>query len=463
MQAVLATAPLRARRAAALFVAAVAAALLAGCDGPSHPPPVLPVTVTAVDATGPLIKGQTAVFTFTVSNPSSGDVPELTLRTDQFVSLASPDTSVRALDTPTVACVAHNATCPVFTVGIAAPFTLPAGGVLTLTVAAVVDFDYAGTVAQELDAGSTARSGDAIVQAHVVLADAREGYYELFTASGLRTNLDVRFKAGATKFAVSSGAVENTFVEHQAGYVFASGLVFKTGPDILVGQANFGHGPETFIGARNFAGTVADLDGLAFTVVGVTSPTGGAASSTVRTMAISGSTLSACVAATPHAIATCPAGSLRRYALVQPPGDVIFTATDAADNDSFSFQVFRSGGHLLLLQADQSATGGVFAAGFSDAAAAATPLAAIGAVAGTQARVALAADSFAISPIDIEDRLLSQGATAALAPVAGGPAGLVAGVRASDNAALLMLQQSGLLLVSGPAGEFDALIDQGAR
>ena len=459
MQAILATAPLRARRAAALF----AAALLAGCDGPSHAPPVLPVTVTAVDATGPLVKGQTAVFTFTVSNPSSGDVPALTLRTDQFVSDTSAATSVRALDVPSVACVARQATCPVFTTGLAGPFTLPAGGVLTLTVSAVVDFDYAGTVDQEMDAGSTARSGDVDAHAHVVLADAREGYYELFTTSGLRTNLDVRFQAGATKFAVSSGAVENTFVEHQAGYVFASGLVFKTGPDILVGQANFGHGPETFIGARNFAGTVPDLDGLAFTVVGVTSPSGDVATSTVRTMAVSGATLTACVAAAPHAIATCPPGSLRHYALVQPPGDVIFTATDAADNDSFSFQVFHSGDHLLLLQADLAGTGGVFAVGFSDAAVATTPFGAIGAVAGTPSRLALGADSFSISPIDIEDRLLSQGATAALAPVAGGPTGLVAGVRASDNAALLMLQQSGLLLVSGPAGELDALIDQGSR
>jgi hypothetical protein len=71
----------------------------------------------------------------------------------------------------------------------------------------------------------------------------------------------------------------------------------------------------------------------------------------------------------------------------------------------------------------------------------------------------LKADSFSLSPVDVEARTTSQGATAALAPVAGGPAGLVAGVRPNDGATLLMLHQAGLVLVSGPAGEFDLMIN----
>ena len=457
MHAIPALAQPRRRRLASRLAATFAAAAvlgLAGCDGPRHAPPALPVTVTATDAPGTWVKGQSAVFTFVVTNPSSGDIPAMGLRTDG-VQIGFSGFSPLVL--PRVACVAQHATCPTFSeAGLAGPFTLPAGGVLTLTVTALVNADYSGTADLKMDAYSTARSGDANAHGHALLADAREGYYELFATSGLRTNLDVRFKKDATKFAVSSGAAENTFVEHQSGFVFASGLVFRPGPDILVGQADFGHGAETFIGARVLVDTLADLDGTAFTLLGVATPAGGAAASTARTLAISGSTMTLCTQGL--AIADCPAGSLRHYAVTQD--FTIFTATDSADNDSIDFQVARSGGHLILLQADQSGAGGVFAVGFADAAIVSTELFAIGTVAGVHDLLDLKADSFSLSPVDIEARTTSQGATAALAPVAGGPAGLVGGVRPSDSATLLMLHQAGLVLVSGPAGEFDLMINE---
>jgi len=448
-----APAPSRLGRLAALFAATCAAAGLAGCDGPRHAPPPLAATVTATDAPGTLVRGQSAVFTFVVTNPSSGDIPALGLRTS---GMAIGFGGFYPLSTTNVACVAQHATCPTFsTAGLTDPFTLPAGGVLTLTVTAVVNYDYSGTAEQEMDAYSTSRSGDANVHGQVLLADAREGYYELFTTSGLRTNLDVRFKKDATKFAVSSGTAEHTFVEHQAGFVFASGLVFTPGPDILVGQADFGHGAETFIGARILVDSLADLDGTAFTLLGVTTPTGAAPASTARTLAIAGSTMTLCTHGL--ALASCPVGSLRHYAVTQ--NFTIFTATDSVDNDSFDFQVARSDGHLVLLQADKSDAGGVFAVGFAEAAIVSNELFGLGTVAGAHDSLDLKSDSFSLSSIDLEARVTSQGATAALAPVAGGPSGLVAGVRPGDSAALLMLQQAGLVLVSGPAGEFDLLID----
>ena len=449
-----APAPSRLCRLATLFAAVCTAAALSGCDGPRHAPPPLAVTVTGTDASGPLARGQDAVFTFVVTNTSSSDVPAVQLRTD---SVEIGVTSVHPLSFKSATCVAQKATCPtVSSIGLADPFTLPAGAVLTFTVTSVVNFDYDGTVDQEFDVYSVKRSGDASVRTHAVLADAREGYYELFATSGLRTNLDVRFKPGATKFAVSSGAAESTFVEHHSGFVFASGLVFDAGPDILVGRADFGHGPETFIGARVLVDTLADLDGTAFTLMGIATPNGGAAASTVRTLAIAGSTMTSCADTTAHAIASCPAGSLRHYALTQDA--TIFTATDGADNDSFNFQVARSAGHLILLQADKAATGGVFAVGLAEGAIVPGEWVGYGTVGGVHAAIDLKPGSFALWLVDIEANVTSTGATAALAAVAGGPAGLVAGVRPSDNAPLLLLQQPGLVLVSGPAGEFDALI-----
>ena len=448
------------RTFAPAFALVAASVLLAGCDGPSHPPPALPVTVTATDASGPLMKGQNAVFTFVVSNPSSSDVPQLQLRTD-----ASTDgEGTSALSTTGITCVAQRATCPTFgSAGIAAPITLPAGGVLTFTVTTQVVEDDDGTVTQEMDAYSTQRSGDANAKGVATLADARDGYYELFSTSGLRDNLDIRFQAGATKFATAPAGVEHTFTARQSGYVFPSGLTFLTAQYLLAGQADFGHGAESFIGARFFAGGVADLDGSSFTLLGVATPAGGPATSTVRTLAIAGSTLTACVDTAPHTLATCPAASLRTYVLTQEPSGPIFTATDAADNDSFDFQVFVSNGHLLLLQADQAATGNVFAVGLSDATVTPTELFALGSVAGTHSTLDLKSASFSLSPIDVNAQVLSQGTTAALAPVAGGPAGLMTGTRPSDGATLLVQQQDGLVQISGPAGEFDVLIGAAAH
>ena len=445
-------APARAFLAASLPLAA----LLAGCDGPSHAPPPLTATVTATDATGPLVRGQNAVFTFVVTNPSSSDLPALQLR----ASSAAVDDGTYALTTTGATCAAHGASCPAFTsAGLAGPFTLPAGGVLTFTVTAQVNEDYDGTATLQLDAYSEQRSGDAHAAGQVALTDARDGYYELFTTSGLLDNVDVGFKAGATKFATAPTKAESTFVAHQAGYVFPSGAVFQTGPDILVGQADFGHGPETFIGARNGVFTLAELDGSAFTLMGVTTPAGGSATSTARAVAISGATLTACADATPHAIASCPVASLRQYVLTQQSTVAGFIATDAADNDSFVFQVFHTGDRLLMLQAGQSGAGGAFAVGLSDAAIVSSEVFGLGAVAGAHMELDLKPGTFSLSPVDLDAHVLSQGATAALAPLAGGPTGLVAGVRPSDNAALLLLEQSGLVLISGPAGEFDALID----
>ena len=436
------------------------AALLAGCDGPSHPPPQLAVTVAATGAPDPnsaLVRGQNAVFTFVVSNPSSSDVPALQLSTTSTSDGEGND----SLSTTNIACAAQQATCPTFSsAGITAPFTLAAGGTLTLTVTTQVAVDDDGAVDQTMDAYSTQRSGDVQAQGQVTLADARDGYYELFTTSGLRDNLDIGFKAGATKFATAPAKAENNFVAHQSGDVFPSGNVFQLGPDILAGQTDFGNGPETFVGARNFDGDVADLDGKSFTLLGVTTPAGGAATSTVRSVAISGSTLTACVDAAPHAIATCPAASLRQYALTQQATVAGFIATDAADNDSFVFQVFHTGDHLLMLQADQSASGNVFAVGLSDAAIVPGEVLGLGTVGGAHDLLDLKPGSFSLSPIDIDAKVLSQGTTAALAPVVGGPSGLVTGVRPFDGAALLILAQPGLVLISGPAGEFDVLTTQ---
>ena len=441
------------RRLPAPFIVALAA--LSGCSGapPSTP---MPLTVTTSDAPGTLVRGQQAVFTFTVTNPSSSDVTDAVLTTDSRIVVGP---GVLPMQLQGVTCAAQHATCPsVSTDGQSGPFTLPAGGVLTFTVTALVGIDYDGVVDQQIEITAMERHGKATAAAHATLANASAGYYELFTTAGKRDNLDVGMKAGATKFATAPyQAAQSTFVRHASGYVFPSGLIFNTATDLLVGQADFGDGPETFIGARQMVVATADLDGVSFTTLGVSSPDGAAAVGTVRTMAISGTSMDVCTDAS-HTVATCPGAALRHYALTQSPlGGPVFTAIDSADNDSFDFQVARSGDALILLQADRLAGGGVFAVGFANPTPPADGYLAIGNLGGSHVVVEFKPGSFLVTPVDLETLIQSREPQAALSAVPGGPAGLLAGTRPSDGAALLMLQQAGLVLVSGPAGEFDVL------
>ncbi|MCK9684900.1 hypothetical protein [Scleromatobacter humisilvae] len=443
-------------RCRALVAVLVLGAALAGCDGsPSDNRPI-PLTITATDANGPLSRGNPAIFVFTVTNPSSSDVTRVTLSTSS-VRLAD---GTSPLATQGVSCTPQNATCPMFdAANTSTSFTLPAGGVLTFTVTTTVTADYDGPVAQGFAASSIDRSGQTGAEAHVTLADAREGYYELFSATGLRDNVVVGLQPGAIKFATAPTQTEHTFVQHPAGDVFPSGALFNAGASILAGQADFGHGPEAFIGMNTPVGDPADYDGKTFTVLGVTRPAGAAAASTVRTMAIAGTTMTVCADATPQTIATCPAASLRAYALTN--SGPIFTATDAADNDSFDFQLASSGGGVILLQADQSAAGNVFAVGFADPAVPAAGFSAIGAVAGTLVEGSMTAGSFTLQPIDLQLNPVLPTANASQgAPL---PGGLIGGTRASDGAAVMLMQQHGLLVVSGPGGELDVLVDPRVR
>ncbi len=442
-------------RALATLVVASALAGLSGCDGsPSDNRPI-PLTITATDANGPLSRGNPAVFVFTVTNPSASDVTRLTLVTSS-VRLAD---GTAPLATRSVSCTPQNATCPTFDAAdTSALFTLPAGGVLAFTVTTTVTADYDGPVTQGFGASSIDRSGQASAQAHVTLADGREGYYELFSATGLRDNVVVGLQPGATKFATAPTPTENTFVQHPAGFVFPSGALFNAGADIVAGQADFGHGPEAFIGMNTLVAGPSDYDGRTFTVLGVTRPTGAAAASTVRTIAIAGATMTVCADTAPHTIATCPAASLRHYALTND--GPIFTATDAADNDIFNFQLASSGGAVILLQADQSDSGNVFAVGFADAAVPAADFAAIGVVGGTLVEGSMTDDSFTFQPIDLQFNPVLPTTTGSPAiQLPGAPIGLIGGTRASDGAAVMLMQQHGLLVVSGPGGELDVLVD----
>lgn len=449
----------RAAGACALFSLGL---VLAGCDGPpSSSPQPMELTASATDDTTTVGSGDNASFTFSVTNPGKSDV--------DFVQVTPlGDDHLQSLAT---SCKAQGGTCPAIAGTIPPTFSMPPGSIFTFVVQARVVGDLDGTVKMTLAVDSYQRTGEVRAVAQATSVDRRDGYYEILTASGIRSNLVAHFAPGATSFAVSSGSPDNTFAPNGFWYTFPSGGHFATGPDLLTGQADFGHGPDTFIAVRNLVDQLSDLDGLSFSTFNVVKGAAASASNPVSgtsgpfdiwQVAIAGTTMTVCTQQI-GPIASCDPAALRHYALTQQAGGgVVFTATDSTDNDTFSFQVARSGSSLIYLRADVAPADPLFSIGFANPTVPAAEHAGYGSLNNTFGALDITApggwEFLAQNPAgDFGPSTFN-----ALATGDAGIAGLMHGPRPSDGAELYLLQQGVLSLFGTLTGDFGIAVDKGA-
>ncbi|MBW8756792.1 MAG: hypothetical protein JF586_04195 [Burkholderiales bacterium] len=356
-----------------------------------------------------------------------------------------------------ITCSAQGATCPAIHGSSIDLGTLAAGGVFTFTVTTTVAADYGGRVAETFYFYSTDRAGSAKASAHATLQDSRDAQYEIFSTSGRRTAALVTFADGAARFQDLAGNAPVPFTSDQGGYLFADGSHFVTPPDMIIGRHDFGAGPETFIGGRAIDASPADIDGTGFTLFTADATAGGTPTTAVHAAAISGSTLTICMDAAPQASDTCPPASQWRYTFSLD--GTLYTATDNQHGDTMHFQVLfaRNSRDRYLVRAEKVGSASHFAIGLPGTAPPAPAQDFIGDAGGHWSRVQLSPSSYASAAFMSQGGFGPLGASAAMQPVANGPAGLQQLVRANDGVTVLLADSAAMAVQIGAPGELDLL------
>lgn len=348
------TARLRAR----LTLAVAAAALfLAGCTKALPDQSDARLTVTATQPSGTYEPGDDVAFRVTVTNAGSQDVGLLSIG-----STLSSGLSMRSMTCSPLgqsAASGGDATCDEFIY----MKTLARGASVTLDFVAAVTANATGTLSNNFTAAVVSGPPAVSGSNQVAIVDARAGDYTAFTSDGQRLDVVADFAGKTLTFGTGASAAAVPFTPQSLdpSNLIDASTGFMTHRDLLVGNLPLNGATPVFLAARNFVTTAAALEGHAFNVFGIGTPASGAATSNFESIAFSGTTMQVCEA--PEAIASCPAGSLRSYALTVSGG--VFIGIDAADNDTRTFQVAQSGSSLVFLRAEPDANGRAFQVGLS--------------------------------------------------------------------------------------------------
>jgi hypothetical protein len=343
----------------------------------------------------------------------------------------------------------------------------------TMPPGASITFEYAFTIAPHATGGVDIRiglwyandsvpSGERFTTAHITaVGDTLSGPYQLYASNGLLYAADADF-AGETLALSTSGAADLAYSFASGygidpyGFRVANAGRFFVRPDLIAGSVDFGDGLQPFVAARSFVSDTAQLDGSTFLIFGRELTTGSAPTSHVFSAAFAGTTLTVCQdAAAVDTVANCPAASQWSYALGTAE-DGSFTATDAVHGDTTSFRIARSNGSLIFLRADASPTGRRFDVGMPvpDSLLSMTLWAD-----DTRGRSGIAqlGSSQEFAQWDVPGGIVE---TTPLAPVSGGPTGLLSGTIDADGVTTVYAAVFGplALVVGAPGTPADGLM-----
>jgi hypothetical protein len=329
-------------RLAALLVAL----LLASCGGSRSPTGVdVPPNDLNVSQVAPptVAAGSDANFTVVVANGGRSTATALTITQNVSPAFATAVTCVPSF----------GATCPA---NLGAVMTLPAldpGRWLTLTYAVAVPLGSRGNVTNDVSVTATAESNLAnnSASATTVAVDERNGAYKAYAADGRLYDLTIDFDAQQYTMAGNGQSVQRTFALGNGEYIVAATSRLRVADDLVVGSHDFGGGPTPYVAARRFATTI--VDGV-FNLATRNVAADGTASTHPGTARITGNVLSVCQTDSGvDAPQNCPV-VLTSY-LLSVNGDV-FTGVDTSGG-TFTFQLARSGGSVVLLSAAPAADG----------------------------------------------------------------------------------------------------------
>jgi uncharacterized repeat protein (TIGR01451 family) len=316
--------------------ALAAGALLAGCNftGPDDRPE-LPLKATSTDVQTPVMRGAQTTFTTTLTNPSSKAVNLVTLwdMLDERTSYVS------------ATCTAQGgAVCPDVSTSTWAPVDMPAGSSLTFGVTVLVDFLAVGTIQNHFYAANDTYRGSAeTFVTRPVAGDTRSGDYQAYWRTGQLTDASFDFMKGS--FLPGNGNAYVFTVADDGLLQMDGNARFWAPPDLVVGTADNGQGPEPFVAARRFVETVAELEGVSFNVLGSVLVFGMPLSEGYPAW-VEGGMLNTCDSMQ-YSAQTCPPGSLHHYTLTVNGSE--FSA-EVTPDISMHFRVAKSGSSLIFLR-----------------------------------------------------------------------------------------------------------------
>lgn len=184
----------------------------------------------------------------------------------------------------------------------------------------------------------------------VGITDARNGTYQVYATNGREYELTLDFDAET--YAVAGEGLDRTgsFTSDAADGTFtiAGNARFRVAPDLIVGGFDFGAGVKPFVAGRSFAKTMQEVEGT-YSMLGINLPDGGVADSRIVSAQIAGSTLTICNDNVIYAVADCPTASRINSSLTLNDGE--FTGIDAANSETSTFRIAKSGDTLIYLRA----------------------------------------------------------------------------------------------------------------
>lgn len=278
--------------------------------------------------------------------------------------------------------------------------------------------------------------------------DPRNGSYQAYAANGRVYEFTVNFDSGTYRMQGNGLDTQGVFTGGASGtYAITGNARFRTATDLVVGGFNFGNGVTSFVAARQFVTSAAELthtfNGMGINLSGTTPN----ASRIFSSRFVSGTTLQTCTDNYIYTIATCPSASVYTYTLTFNGSEI--TGVDTAHSDTLRFRVARSGSLLIYLRAE-TPTGGVpsFRIGLPETNGLAGGTFFSASTLGNWATTVLTSTTYDIAGLRANGNNFSDAANLA-ALAANQPAGIRAGLRISDNGTLFVMQGSPLSVVVG--------------
>lgn len=405
--------------------------------------------------------GGTAYFQATVANGGPA--------ASQGVVVATSVSSGYSLGTMT--CTASGgAVCPAAVGASTTVPTLPVGGSLVLTIPVAVPAGSSGPLTTTVTASSAGdpvgSNNTAAATTTAVAADTRNGNYYVYATNGVLYSLVIDFNAQTYVMSGTGGLGTSTWTGRftadasGGGFTIAGNARFRAQPDLIVGGFDFGGGVKSFVAARSFVTTSAELTGD-FVYLGINLPNSGNASSRIFPGQLNGLEWRVCLDNIIYAMPNCPAASVWTYVLTPTGVDGEWLAVDSVHSDTVRFRLAKSGTERIFLRSGDTSDGKRFRIGLSNVG---------GLAAGTYIGAGTRGEWLTVSANDTAysaSGTLSDGAaTAANAALTALPglAGLRSGVRNLDSASVFVIRSNSIfVLVGAQSGPADGAMQVGIK
>jgi hypothetical protein len=404
--------------------------------------------------------GGTAFFQATVAN--SGPA------TSQNVVITTTVSSGYSVGTMTCA-AAGGAVCPGSVSTSTTVPTLPVGGSLVLTIPVPIPAGASGPLTTTV---TVAAAGDPVgsnntsaATTTAVAADARNGTYYVYATNGALYSLSIDFNARTYEMTGTSGGGTPKWTggftadASGGGFTIAGNARFRVQPDLIVGGFDFGSGVVSFVAARNFVTTEAELTGD-FVYLGI-NPDSGTPSSRIFPGQLNGLQWRICSDFVIYTMPNCPAASVWTYALTPTGVDGEWLAVDSVRADTVRFRLAKSGAERIFLRSGASADGKRFRIGLPNIGGLAAGIYTGGGTRGEWLTISASDTTYSATGTrsngsSITDSVALQ--------IISGLDGLRGGFRSSDGASVFVIRSNSIVAIVGAqSGPADGAIQIGIK